>query len=71
MALIASADERHEAYFENIPLSGVQLRNAAPEIPFESRFVVGAEVALEIEDMFSLTGTVILIDEPMIAIVWP
>ena len=71
LAIIASADERHEAYVEDISLSGVQLRNAAPEISFEGRFVVGAEVALEIEDMSSLTGTVVRIAEPMIAIVFP
>lgn len=71
LALIASAEDRHEAYVEDISLSGVQLRNAAPEVSFEGLFVVGSEVALEIEDMSSLSGTVVRIAEPMIAIVFP
>lgn len=71
LALIAFADDRHEAYVEDISLSGVQLRNAAPEVPFDVQFEVGSEVALEIEDLSSLTGTVVRIAEPMIAIAFP
>ena len=71
LALIASADERHKAYVEDISFSGVQLRNAAPEIPFEGRFAFGAEVAMEIEGLSSLTGTIVRIAEPMITVVFP
>ena len=70
LALIASADERYKAYVEDISFSGVQLRNAAPEIPFEGRFAFGAEVAMEIEDLSSLTGTIGRIAEPMITVVF-
>lgn len=71
LALIASDADSHEAYVEDISLSGVQLRNADTDVLFETRFAVGDEVALEIEDMSSLGGKVVRIAEPMIAIAFP
>lgn len=71
LALIANADVSCDAYVEDISLSGVQLRNADHETSFEGSFSVGTEVALEIEKMSSLSGNVVRISEPMLAIMFP
>lgn len=71
LALIASADESHSAYVEDISLNGVQLRNAESDTAFGDKFAIGDEVALEIEDMSSLSGSVVRLAEPMIAVTFP
>jgi len=70
LAVIAVDEEHDTAYVEDISISGVQLRNADNE-GFNEHFEIGNLVDLEIEDLSSLSGSVVRITEPMLAVQFP
>ena len=71
LAVIASAAEHRDAFVEDISVGGVQLRNADAESDFSDQFHVGDQVDIEIEDMSPLTGCVVRVKEPMMALTFP
>ncbi|MBG05938.1 MAG: hypothetical protein CMM59_17900 [Rhodospirillaceae bacterium] len=63
-----STKSNHTAYVEDITISGAWLRNADLE-GFSEHFEIGNSVDLEIEDLSLLSGSVVRITEPMLAVI--
>lgn len=68
LAMISAPGGDYPAYVEDISAGGVQLRNACADEAFGDHLAVGEPVAIDIEDISPLHGSVVRITDPMLAV---